>query len=194
MIRINLLGLKKDTTRSRMPSVSFEGAKSTVIFAVVLVLAVGVLAGRYLLLTSEGERLRTEIKAADAEKTRLARVKTELDQFEQRRELLTHRISMIEALKKDQTGPVNALNALADTVEASGTLWLTAFDTTGRRLRIDGVAASVKTVADFITNLNRSGQFANVEIRDTYEDDRNKDLTVFMFSITAEMAQAGPSS
>lgn len=193
MIRINLLGLKKEVTRSRMPSVSVEGAKATALLVVILAVAVALLAGHYYKLTNEKAQLDKELAAAETEKARLAQVKTAYEEFQKRTQLLSRRINIIEGLKKAQTGPVTLLSTLANTVEASGPLWLTSFGNEGARINLEGVANSVNTVADFITNLKRCGQFKNVEIKETYEDSQLKDVSTFFFSVSAELVAAQPA-
>lgn len=192
MIQINLLGIKKEVAKSRMPSVSMEGAKATVLLVAILVIAVGALGYHYTRLMQEADQLSKDIAKAEDEQKRLARVKSEYDEFEKRRQLLTKKINIIEGLKKAQTGPVTMLNVLAATVETSGALWLTSFETEGGKISMNGVANNVNTVADFISNLKRSGQFKNVEIKESFEDDRLPDLSTFVFSISAELVPPGP--
>lgn len=192
MIRINLLGIKRDVKGSRMPSVSMEGARSTAVFVIVFVLAIGALFAHYTMLNGEADRLAEELRQVEAEKQRLSRVKAEVDEFEKKKTYYTNRINIIDKLKEYRSGPVTLLNALANTVESSGTLWLTSFDNNGQRINLSGVAANVNTVADFITNLKNSGHFRNVEIRDSYQDDRYKDMMTFVFRISAELAPATP--
>jgi Tfp pilus assembly protein PilN len=187
MIRINLLGLKKEVTRSRMPSISMEGAKATALFVVILALAVLGLAGHYWMLNSEKVKLDDEMKMAEAEKARLARVKAEYEQFQKATQALERRINIIEGLKRAQTGPVTLLNTLAATVESSGPIWLTSFDAEANKITMAGVANSVNTVADFITNLKNCGQFKNVEIKESYQDASSKQVMMFLFSITADV-------
>jgi len=196
MIRINLLGLKKEVDRKGigMPSISMEGAKATALFVVILALAVLGLAGHYWMVSSEKAKLEDEMKMAEAEKARLARVKAEYEQFQKATQALQRRINIIEGLKKAQTGPVTLLNTLAATVESSGPIWLTSFDADDKnKITMAGVANSVNTVADFITNLKSCGQFKNVEIRESYQDSSSKEVMMFVFSITADLVTTQPS-
>ena len=174
-----------------MPSVSMEGAKATAVFVVIVALAVLFLAGHYTVLDREKATLDKQLSDARAEKATLDNLKRQVEEFEKKKQLLTRKINIIEALKKNQTGPVTMLNALATTVESSGTLWLTSFTNDGAKISVDGVAGNVNTVADFITNLKRSGYFKNVEIQQSYEDD-TKAISTFVFSITAEIAGSEP--
>ena len=87
MIRINLLGIKKEVAGP--PTVSMEGAKLTVLFVVFLLLGVGVLVVDYMNIASKKAALDERMAAAQAEKARLEGVKREYDQNEQRRQMLS---------------------------------------------------------------------------------------------------------
>ncbi len=191
MIRINLLGIKREKVKTRMPSVSVEGAKATVVFVIIVVAAVAALGVHYTMLSSENTTLNEELRKAEAEKRRLQAVKEQVDAFEKKKALLTKKINIIEALKRNQTGPVTMLNALANTVQSSGTLWLTSFTNDGNKIAVNGIAGNVNTVADFITNLKRSGYFKNVEIAQSYEEETSG-VSTFVFTISAEVAPPEP--
>jgi len=196
MIRINLLGLKKEAAKKGMgmPSISMEGAKATALFVVILALAVLGLAGHYWMLSSEKAKLDGEMKVAEAEKARLARVKTEYEQFLKASQALQKRISIIEGLKQAQTGPVVLLNTLAATVESSGPIWLGAVEVDDKnKIIMAGIANSVNTVADFVTNLKSCGQFKNVEITEWYQDPSSKQVDIFFFAVSAVVVTPQPS-
>ncbi len=195
MIRINLLGLKKELPKGGGgPAISMEGAKLTALLVLILALAVGALAAHWWMLNTANVRLTAELQKQREEKTRLANVKTEYEQFEKRQQFLIKRINIIDDLRKKQSGPVILLNTVANTVIASEQLWLTSFDNDGLKVNMDGVAGNVNTVADFISNLKRSGQFKSVEIKQTFHDDKYKDMPVFVFSISAELTPPPPAA
>ena len=193
MIRVNLLGIRK-TERARAPSVSVEGAKLTVVFVIVLAAAVAGLAWDYWRISAKASELAERMAAAQKEKADLAAVKTEVEQAKGKKQELERQIQIIEALKEGQTGPVNLLNTLVNTVELSEHLWLTSFVSKDNTINMSGLANSVNTVADFITNLKSSGRFKSVEIQQSYQEDQIKDFPTFVFSINAEWAQLTPAS
>jgi type IV pilus assembly protein PilN len=176
-----------------MPSVSVEGAKATALFVVILVLAVGALAGHYTLLQRENARLTEAKGRALAEKKRLEGVKAQYDQVQRKSQELQRKFDIIHALTENQTGPVIMLNTLASTVEASGPVWLTSFTNDGTTVKMDGVAVNVNAVANFITNLKHSGYFKNVEIQQSYED-ASSEVSTFVFAISAEIVPTAPAS
>jgi Tfp pilus assembly protein PilN len=59
-------------------------------------------------------------------------------------------------------------------------------------LEIKGQAGSINAVANFITQLKRSGYFDNVEIKEASETDLVKSAQTFGFSMTAAIASAAP--
>ncbi len=188
MIRINLLGIKKEARRAAGPAVSLEGAKLTGLALVFIGLGVAVVVGHYWYLEKETARLQVELKKAQDEQKRLEQVKAQLAENQKRHDILKQRNDVIDKLVRAKTGPVEMLNSLANVVQASGPMWLTNFDNNGDRVTIEGVANSVDTVANFIGNMKRSGYFKNVEIKESYQDDKNKDVANFVFQLSAELA------
>ena len=75
---------------------------------------------------------------------------------------------------------------VADTVTKSEQLWLTNLTRRGSSLNIDGTAGSINAVANFITQLKRSGYFDKIEIKESRQDDRNTAVTTFLFTLTAD--------
>jgi Tfp pilus assembly protein PilN len=189
MIKINLLGLKKEIKKSSGVSapVSMEGAK-IVVFAILFTVAgIGWVAYRHITLTADTDRIEKEMKTAQAEQTRLAAVKVEVEQQEATKKLLTKQKDVIEALKRGRTGPTQMLNTVANIVVTTKTMWLTTFDTTGNKVNMAGLATSMITVSDFVEGLKNSGMFTNIEMKETAQDDRVKDLKAYSWEINAEV-------
>src|SRR3989304_3089153 len=68
---------------------------------------------------------------------------------------------------------VPVLEAVGNTVSLTETLWLTNMDEQAdNTIQFKGVAASVDAVANFITNLNRSGYFQNVEMKESVQKEK----------------------
>jgi len=56
----------------------------------------------------------------------------------------------------------------------------------GTSINIEGTALSVDAVANLITNLQKTGYFKSVEIKESYQDDTVKNMQAFVFSLTCE--------
>ena len=77
---------------------------------------------------------------------------------------------------------------MANTVSRTDTLWLTSLDRKGDALTIMGTAGSINAVANFITQLKRSGYFDQVEIKESHQDTKNTAMQMFTFTLTAQFA------
>jgi type IV pilus assembly protein PilN len=190
MIKINLLGAARPKVKAK--AVPLETRLQIFLLILCLLAAGGWLALRYLTYKSDLQKIQTEIAKKEADKVRMAQLQKEIDQFERRKKLLQSRIDVIETLRKNQSGPFLLLDGLASTVNRTDSLWLTNLEQKGNKLTIEGMAGSVNSVANFITNLKRSGLFKDIEIKESYQDDKTPGVSNFVFSLIAELAQAQP--
>jgi type IV pilus assembly protein PilN len=193
MIRINLLGrVRPKATRTAVP---IEATLQYVLLAIALVVSLGALYGHYMLLDRENTKIATHIQQLTGEKARLEQLKQEVDNFEKQKNVLQQRINVIEQLQRDRTGGQELLEAIANTVSRTDTLWLISVDRKGDSLSINGAAGSINAVANYITQLKRSGYFKSVEIKESHQDDSSKAVQLFLFSLTAQFGlpqTAGP--
>jgi len=184
MIRINLLGrVRPKATRTAVP---IEATLQYVLLAIALLVSLGALYGHYLLLDRENTQIVAHIQKLSGEKARLEQLKAQVDNFEKQKAVLQQRINVIEQLQRDRTGGQELLEAIANTVSRTDTLWLTSVDRKGDALSINGEAGSINAVANYITQLKRSGYFQTVEIKESHQDDSNKAVQIFFFSLTAQ--------
>ena len=191
MIRINLLGQIRPKTARRPVD---TGAALPLVF-----IGAGVLLGGLFLFYfyhSWQTQLNEEngrIKQLQAQKTELEQIKLQVDAFEKQKTVLQQRVATIEQLQRDRTGGQELLDQVANTVSRAENLWLTSMSKKGSTVNMEGAAASINSVANFITALKRSGYFQKVEIKDTKQDDRNTAVQTYTFTITAEIAPNGPA-
>jgi type IV pilus assembly protein PilN len=151
--------------------------------------ALGVLA-LFLLYLSWQKQLNeenTRIKQLQAQKADLEQVKRQVDTFEAQKKILTQRVNTIEQLQRDRTGAQELLDEIASTVSRTENLWLVSMTRKGSSLSMEGAAASVNSVANFITALKRSGYFQKVEIKETKQDDKTTGIQTIVFQMTAEI-------
>ena len=52
------------------------------------------------------------------------------------------------------------------------------------------MALSTDAVASLISNLQKTGYFRNIEIKETYQDDTFKEMQAFTFTLTCEKAKS----
>jgi Tfp pilus assembly protein PilN len=58
----------------------------------------------------------------------------------------------------------------------------------GTTIDLDGIALSADAVANLMSNLQKSGHFRNVEIKETLQDESVKEMQAFNFTLTCELA------
>ena len=108
-----------------------------------------------------------------------------MDRFESEKSVLQQRIDVIETLQRNRTGAQDLLQMVANTVVRVDSLWLTSLEQSGDSLKIEGEAGSINSVANFITELKRSGYFDNVEIQEAKENDVMPGVETYEFKMTA---------
>jgi Tfp pilus assembly protein PilN len=81
---------------------------------------------------------------------------------------------------------VNLLNTIGDTVNGTEAVWLNSMQDQGANVSINGMALSPDAVANLIANLQHTGYFKNIEIKETYQDESYKDMQAFQFTLTCE--------
>jgi type IV pilus assembly protein PilN len=191
MIRINLLGQARPKA-SRRPVDT--GAALPLVF-----IGAGVLLGGLFLfyfyhswqtqLNDENKR----IQQLQAQKTDLEQIKLQVEAFEKQKQVLQQRVGTIEKLQRDRTGAQELLDEVANTVSRAENLWLISMNKKGPALTLDGAAASMNSVANFITALKRSGYFQKVEIKEARQDEKSASVQTFLFTINAEISPSGPA-
>jgi Tfp pilus assembly protein PilN len=93
---------------------------------------------------------------------------------------------IVAHIQRNRTGGQELLEAIANTVSRTDTLWLTSVERKGDGLTINGAAGSLNAVANYITQLKRSGYFQTVEIKESHQDNSNKSVQIFVFTLTTQ--------
>ncbi|HJY86766.1 MAG TPA: PilN domain-containing protein [Candidatus Acidoferrales bacterium] len=186
MIRINLLGQARPKAARR--PVPLEATLQIMLLVLALVAAVGFLFIHYYQMNREISDLQAKIRTKQAEKARLENLKQQVENFDRQKAVLQQRIAVIEELQRNRTGGQELLDMVATTVTRTDELWLTSLSRKGNTLTFEGTAASINAVANFITQLKRSGYFQKVEIKESHQDDKNTAVQTFLFTLNAEFA------
>jgi Tfp pilus assembly protein PilN len=186
MIRINLLGRARP--KAARQAVPLEATLQIVFFAAALLVAFGVLYYNWHSTNQQIIEVRLHIQKQTGEKARLEQLKSQVDEFARQKVVLQQRINIIEELQRNRTGGQELLDALANTVTRTDTLWLTSLTRTGNGLTLVGTAGSINAVANFITQLEHSGYFNQIEIKESTQDPKNTAIQTFTFTLTTQFA------
>lgn len=185
MIRINLLGQARP--KAARSSVPLEATFQIGMFILALAVAVGALGLDWWQTNSKIQDVQKHINSLKQQKAELDAIKQQVDAFEKQKALLQQRIDVIEQLQRNRNGGQELLEAVANTVVRTETLWLTSFGRKGDAITLNGTAGSINAVAEFITQLRRSGYFQQVDIKDTHQDD-NQNVQLYDFQISVVFA------
>jgi Tfp pilus assembly protein PilN len=79
---------------------------------------------------------------------------------------------------------------LGETVNNTEAVWLTKMDDSGASVSLEGTALSADAVANLIANLQKTGFFNAVDIKETYQDEQIKDMQAFQFTLTCERGKS----
>jgi type IV pilus assembly protein PilN len=164
VIKINLLSVDRERTKRKA---KFQvGQKVTVGCSLILVATAMGLGWWYWSLKNESVELDQQISEAQRETARLQNVIRQVQQFEARRAQLQQRVTLIEQLRKGQTGPVHLLDVVSQSLPDA--MWLTDLKQSGTDLVIDGQCTTLTALSDFVSALGTSGLFTGpVEIVDS---------------------------
>ena len=195
MIRINLLGQPRPKNKRAAASAAavmeMGEAGSPKLKIVLVVLLAGVLNLVYWYrLDKEKQSIGKKMQVAEQRNRELADVKARYLERQKQADSYKRRVDVIDKLRASQSGPVNLLNTIGDTINGTEAVWLNTMKDQGGSVDIEGMALSADAVASLIQNLQKTGYFKNIEIKETFQDDTFKEMQAFQFTLTCEKAKS----
>lgn len=181
MIRINLLPREERQTKR-----SFQLPKMAAIVPVLALVGVAALFGSFSVIqTLQVGRLKADIARARADAEKLRPQIQTIQELTQKREELQRRLGVISTLDKNRLWRVKLVDELSRCVPEH--LWLASYEEVGTdQVKIDGVTFSNLLVADFMSRLEASPLYGEVDLVVAEKgtiDQRN----VVKFTVTAKM-------
>ena len=191
MIRINLLGTPKPKNRRSaapsMPAIEIGDVGSPMVKVLVSVLLLAMINGyEWYSLNHQAQTIASKMAVAEQENRALADVKAKYLDRQKQADSYKRRVDVIDQLRAAQHGPVDLLNTIGDTINGTEAVWLSTMKDQGTSIAIEGMALSTDAVADLIKNLEKTGYFKNIEIKETFQDDQVKNMQAFQFTLTCE--------
>src|SRR5437667_12612515 len=180
MIRINLLGAqegKNERSAASAAAVMEVGDVASPKMKVVLVLVLaGLVNLRYWYQLDKQHRdIAAKMEVALRKNAELADVKARYLERQREAENYKRRVDVIDQLRAAQAGPVNLLNTIGATVNNTEAVWLDSMIDAGNSVDIKGMALSADAVANLISNLQKTGYFKNIEIKETFQYETFRD-------------------
>ena len=198
MIRINLLETAKGKNKRAggssgptLPAMEMGDMGSPKLKVLVVVVAAGLLNfGYWYRLDRQSQSIAKQMQAAEQKNRELSDVKARYMERQTQANNYKRRVDVIDSLRKGQAGPVNLLAMLGETVNGTEAVWLKKMDDTGASVNLEGTALSADAVANLIANLQKTGFFKSVEMKETYQDETIKDMQAFQFLLTCEKGKS----
>ena len=163
MIRVNLLPREEKAKRKSASAPIDLKIGDMVLPAIVLGAAALVITGSTMSQRARQAGLEKSIQQVDAESRALAPQIARVNQLAQERAELDLRMGIISKLEKGRTQSVRLMDELARCVPDH--LWLTGVSQdAGNHLQLEGVTYSNLVVSDFMSRIERSPMFSNVEL------------------------------
>lgn len=190
MIHINLLEV--DSQRVSYRGRARRRRRRTAVACGAAVLLTGaVVAGRVWSVRQGHERLADALALAERELVGLAPIVERLERQEALRRRLVERVGWLEARRTEQAGPVRLLNAVARSLPQG--VWLTELRQAPTLVVLEGRAADLTSLSDFVAALERSSTFSPpVEVVGSQIDERGDNGDPVRFELHAVLR--GPGS
>ena len=197
MIKINLLENSKGKGKRggsgpSMPTMEMGDMGSPKLKILVVMVIVGLAnLGYWYRLDHLSKEIASKMKVAEQKNRELADVKARYMERQTQANAYKRRVDVIDQLRANQSsGPVNLMAMMGETVNNTEAVWLSKLDDTGPQVSLEGTALSTDAVANLIANLQKTGFFKNVEIKETYQDETVKDMQAFQFILTCEKGKS----
>jgi type IV pilus assembly protein PilN len=195
MIRINLLGQSRPKNKRAAASAAAVMEMGEVGSPKLKVLVVLILAGAlntmyWYRLDKEKHSIADKMQVAEQRNRELADVKARYLERQRQADSYKRRVDVIDQLRANQAGPVELLITIGDTINSTEAVWLNTMKDQGGSVDIEGMALSTDAVATLIENLQKTGHFKNIEIKETFQDDSYKEMQAFQFTLTCEKGKS----
>ena len=189
MIRINLLAVERGAAKR---TTLIPAAHRVTIGASLILLGTALFVGWWFWsLRQTSQRIDEDIVRAEIETQQLRSVLTQVQKFETRKAQLQQRVTLIEQLRRGQSGPVHMLDEISRAVPER--LWLTELSQKGQEVTLAGMTTSLTGVSDLVANLESSRWFKRpVDIIDSQmsSDPKTGDLVKFSVKATFDNPDA----
>jgi type IV pilus assembly protein PilN len=182
MIRVNLLPREEKAKRKSAAAPVDLKIGDMVLPAVIMGAAALIIIGSTMSQRARQAGLEKSIQQVDSESRALAPQIARVNQLAQERAELDLRMGIISKLEKGRTQSVRLMDELARCVPDH--LWLTGVSQdAGNHLQLEGVTYSNLVVSDFMSRIERSPMFTNVELA-VAERGQVTDKSVVKFSVS----------
>lgn len=180
MMKINLLG--QEAPDLRLAVASSTSARQVLVFVLALAVSMSTVGFVYYYWSHQISQAQATLRREQIRQKELASVRTQNQEYQKQLKTLEERIQTIQMLQAKRQGPVDLMEGLGETVDQTQDLYLLQVTPEGNLLHIRGEASRVPAIAQFIKALASSQRFADVKLKQYYQDNQNG-RTNFKFNL-----------
>ena len=180
MMKINLLG--QEGPELKLSVGSSASARQALVFVVALAVSMSTVGFVYYYWSSQISHAQAALRREQIRQKELASVRAQNQEYQRQLKTLEERVKTIQMLQTKRQGPVDLMEGLGETVNQTRDLYLLQVTPEGNVLRIRGEASHVPAIARFIKALVMSPRFADVKLRQYYQDNQHG-RTNFKFNL-----------
>ncbi len=177
MIRINLLPVREERRRA--------GARQLLVVMAAAVLGSAALAGMFhMKVRSDLSDAKSQVAATQKQIDAFGPQLKQVEEYRKTKQEIEAKLDVIERLHESRSGPVHVLDELA--THTPERLWVENVEAKGQMIKIRGMSLDNELVALFLTALNDSDYFKNVELLETQAEERGG-FKLNSFSLSAQL-------
>jgi type IV pilus assembly protein PilN len=158
MIRINLLPVREARKKADLQ-------QQLLLIAASAGLSVLIAFGAHQVVRAQASSAQERIVALNQQLAQFKPQQEQVDAFKAKKADIQQKLSVIERLERSRSGPVHILDELAS--RTPDRVWLTLLTANNGQVELKGMSLDNELVALFLTSLNDSKYFANVELKET---------------------------
>lgn len=182
MIRINLIQAPAREAEAKIREAPAFLQRKEFLPLMCLVVSFGIVGLLYWNSNRQIDHLNRQIAAERQEAARLAVIEGQNKNYQNQLAQIKEHITLIQSLQQQRTGPQQLMSLLGNAVDRVSGLYLLSVDAQKARLSIHGESGRVNAIADFISQLQGTPAFEDVQLRQVFENDL-KTAVNFMFDL-----------
>ncbi len=180
MIRINLLPFRAARKKENI-------RRQVSIFLLSLVLVV-IIAGWFsFVLSGKIEALNQEIADTKKQVEKYNKINKEIAEIKKKLDILNKKVAVIESLDLIRKAPVELLDDMSKLM-VDDRMWLTQLEEKSGNIKMVGIALDNPTVAEYMTRIESSKNYADVKLVSINHDTSVKGLELKKFNIECKKA------
>lgn len=163
MIRINLLPVREERRKADLQ-------KQILLLGTLVMATIAVIGWVHFSIRSDISAAKTQVAQIEASIKKFEPQLKQVEAYKAKKAEVEQKLEVIHGLDRSRSGPVHMMDELA--THTPDKVWLQRLEARGAHLKLEGKSLDNEIVAAFLTALNESPYFGNVELKRTELESR----------------------